>query len=159
MYFFWKNSTYKWNNKVWFKGWVKKLNWLFSRNCPRMGVGGGGGPPSVKIINFFICLENVQNALKLEKNQRHKNDPTLTLDILPGCWPHVLTLVKVSKTTQMNFPYHTESISQHVHHFKPIKKIWKKNNYFPRSTPFAENSVKIINLIFEPFPYLIALPD
>ena len=33
----------------------------------------------------------------------------------------------------MNFPYHTESISQHVHHFKSL-------------------SAKIINLIFEPFP-------
>ena len=61
----------------------------------------------------------------------------------------------------MNFPYHTESISQHVHHFKPIQKFWKKINYFPRrggggegGTPFAENSAKITNLIFEPFPYL-----
>ena len=48
----------------------------------------------------------------------------------------------------MNFPYHTESISQHVHHFKPIKKFGKKINYFP----FAENSAKMISLIFEPFP-------
>ena len=86
--------------------------------------------------------------------------PPLTLDILPRCWPrpHVLTFVKVSKNTQMNFPYHTESISQHVHHFKPIKKLGKKINYFPRrgggvgGTPFAENSTKIINLIFKPFP-------
>ena len=89
---------------------------------------------------------------------------TPTLDILPGCWPgpHVLTFVKVSKNTQMNFPYHTEFISQHIHHFKPInfllKKMLEKINYFPRrgggGTPFAENSAKIINLIFEPFPYL-----
>ena len=54
------------------------------------------------------------------------------------CWPrpHVLTFVKVSKNTQMNFPYHTESISQHVDHFKPInlflKKMLEKINYFPR---------------------------
>ena len=81
-----------------------------------------------------------------------------TLDILAGCWPrpHVLTFVKVSKNTQMNFPYHTESISQHVHHFKPIK-IFGKNFIIFREggmggTPFAENSAKIINLIFEPFP-------
>ena len=86
-----------------------------------------------------------------------------TLDILPGCWPrpHVLTLLKVSKNTQMNLPYHTESISQHVHHFQAIKFFWKKINYFPRrgdgggGTPFAENSAKIINLIFETFPNCI----
>ena len=59
----------------------------------------------------------------------------------------------------MNFPYHTKSISQHVHHFKPIKILFeKKIIYFPRrgggGTPFAENSAKKINLIFEPFPYL-----
>ena len=29
---------------------------------------GGGYPPSVKINNFFKCSENVQNALKHEKN-------------------------------------------------------------------------------------------
>ena len=44
------------------KGRIKKLNQLFSRNFPRMG--GRGHPPSVKIINFFKCSENVQNALK-----------------------------------------------------------------------------------------------
>ena len=56
----------------------------------------------------------------------------------------------------MNFPYHTESISQHVHHFKPIKVVGKKLISFCErgmgGTPFAENSAKIINLIFEPVP-------
>ena len=77
----------------------------------------------------------------MEKTKDIKMTPP-TLDILPGCSlrPHVLTLVKVSKNSQMNFPYHTESISQHVNHFKPIEF-------------FFENSAKIINLIFEPFPY------
>ena len=89
--------------------------------------------------------------------------PPPTLDILPGCRPrpHVLTFVKISKNTQMNFSYHTESVSQQ---FKPIKKdlkkCWKKINYFPwrgdGGPPFAENSAKINNLIFEPFPYKLA---
>ena len=43
--------------------------------------------------------------------------------------------------------------------FKAIKNLRKKINYFPRrgggGTPFAENSAKIINLIFEPFPNLV----
>ena len=67
------------------------------------------------------------------------------------------------KNTDMNFTYHTEFVSQHVDHFKPIKfflkKMLEKINYFPRrggggegGTPFAENSAKTINLIFEPFP-------
>ena len=75
--------------------------------------------------------------------------PPPTLDILPGCWPrpHVLTFVKISKNTQMNFPYHTESISQHVHHFKPIKFFLEKKLIIFR---------EIINLIFEPFPNLIS---
>ena len=84
----------------------------------------------------------------MKKTKDIKKWPPPTLDILPGCWPHVLTLVKVSKNTQMNFPYHTVSASQHVHHFKPIKKIWKKCwkiiNHFPRRgyahPPFAENN-------------------
>ena len=69
------------------------------------------------------------------------------------------------KNTQMNFPYHKESVSQHVYYLKPIifflKNMLEKINYFPRrggggegGTPFAENSAKIINLIFEPFPKL-----
>ena len=40
----------------------------------------------------------------------------------------------------------------------------EKINYFPRrggggegGTPFTENSAKIINLIFEPFPYQIII--
>ena len=45
-----------------------------------------------------------------------------TPNILPGYLPHLLTLVKNS---QMNFPYHTESVLQHVAHFKTHKK-WKK---------------------------------
>ena len=64
------------------------------------------------------------------------------------------------KNTRMNFPYHTEIVSQHVDHLKPIKnflkKCWKKLIIFHEGgvggTPFAENSAKIINLIFEPFP-------
>ena len=86
---------------------------------------------------------------------------TPTLDILPGYWPHVLTLVKVSKNTQMN--YHTESVSQHVDHFKLIKNfgknIGKKLIIFHEGGgryPFVENSVKLINLIFEPFPYYLS---
>ena len=62
----------------------------------------------------------------------------------------------------MNFPYHTESISQHVHHFKPIKNFWKKKLIIFREGgmggfPFAENSAKIIYLIFEPFPQFLLL--
>ena len=60
----------------------------------------------------------------------------------------------------MNYPYPTESVSQHVDHLKPIKKKLKKMleeiNYFPRrgggGYSFAENSAKIINSIFEPIP-------
>ena len=54
--------------------------------------------------------------------------PPLTPYILPGCYPHINTLVKVSKNAQMNFPYHTEFVSQHVNHFQPnfgLKKGWK----------------------------------
>ena len=36
---------------------------------------GGGYPPSVKIINFFKCSENVQNALKHEKTKDIKMTP------------------------------------------------------------------------------------
>ena len=65
------------------------------------------------------------------------------------------------KNTQMNFPYHTESISQLVHHFKPITIFGKKLIIFREGwegrggTPVAENSAKIINSIFEPFPNLV----
>ena len=74
-----------------------------------------------------------------------------TLDILPGGWPrpHVLTFVKVSKNTQMNFPYHMYIIANN-------KFLEKKLIIFREGGvggyPFAENSTKIINLIFEPFP-------
>ena len=102
---------------------------------------------------MFKMLWNMKKTKDIKMTSPHS-----TLDILPGCWPrpHVLTFVKVSKNTQMNFPYHTESILQHVHHFKPIKFFWKKINYFPQrgggggGSPFAENSAKTINLIFEP---------
>ena len=46
-------------------GGGKKLNQLFSWNFPQMG---GRLSQSVKIIIFFKCSENVQNALKHEKN-------------------------------------------------------------------------------------------
>ena len=113
------------------------------------------------IRNIHVVSSNRVHSTHLCEAKRHKNDLPPTLDILPGCWPrpHVLTFVKVSKNTQMNFPYHTESVSQHVHHFKPIKQFEKnigRKNYFPRrgdgENPFAENSAKIINLILEPFP-------
>ena len=64
--------------------------------------------------------------------------PTPTLDILPGCWPHVLTFVKVSKNTQMNFPYPFHNIFE--------KKCCKKINHFLRrddgGDPFFENPRK-----------------
>ena len=60
---------------------------------------------------------------------------TPTLDNLLGWLPHVLALVKMQKNTHMNFPCHTESVSQHVDHFKPVnflkRKFWKKLSYFP----------------------------
>ena len=65
--------------------------------------------------------------LKKIKTQKWPTPPHPTLDILTECWPNVLALVKVSKNTQMHFQYHTESISQHVDHFKPIKNFLKKN--------------------------------
>ena len=49
-------------------------------------MGGGGGPPSMKIINFFNQKSNqnkyVQNALKHEKNK--DIEMTSPLDILQG---------------------------------------------------------------------------
>ena len=50
--------------------------------------------------------------------------------------------------------------SAHVHHFLPIIFFLKKFIIFMDEgypPPLAENSAKIINLIFEPFPYLIEL--
>ena len=62
-------------------------------------------------------------------------------------------------SNQMNFPYHTESVSQHLDHFDKKQKnfeknVGKENNYFSQGGryPFAENSAEIINLIFYPFP-------
>ena len=110
------------------------------------------------LLKCSECSETWNKAIKFF----HHYDLPPTLDILPWCWPrpHVLTFVKISKNTQMNFPYHTESISQHVHHFKPIVNnifFGKKLTIFREGgvggTPFAENSAKIIHLIFEPFPY------
>ena len=69
--------------------------------------------------------------------------------------------LKVSKNTQMNMQYYTESVLQHVDHFKQ-KTMFKKNVrkklivFGKEGDPFAENSTKIINLIFEPFLYIIA---
>ena len=65
----------------------------------------------------------------------------------------------------MNFPYHTESVSQLGDHFKQRKKKLKKNvaekliifrEGGRGGYPFAENSSKIINLIFATFPYRLA---
>ena len=58
------------------------------------------------------------------------------------------------KNTDMNFTYHTEFVSQHVDHFKPIKKILKKmlEKLIIFREGVVENSAKMINLIFEPFP-------
>ena len=71
-------------------------------------------------------------------------------------------LIEGIKNTHINFPYHTESVSQHVDHFKQ-KKIGKnvaeKLIIFREGGrgggmgyPLAENSAKIINFIFKPFP-------
>ena len=56
-------------------------------------------------------------------------------------------------------PYHTEFVSGRVDHFKQKKNVEKNvaekliiftdGGYPP---PRAENSAKIINLLFEPFP-------
>ena len=66
-------------------------------------------------------------------------------------------LIEGVKNTHLNFPYHTESVSQHVDHFK--QKKWNKNVrkkiiIFQEGGgyPFKENSAKIICLIFDPFP-------
>ena len=57
----------------------------------------------------------------------------------------------------MNFPYHTESVSQHVDHFKQQKKM--KKNVAEKSIIFREGVrgggtplQKIINLIFQTIP-------
>ena len=59
----------------------------------------------------------------------------------------------------MNFPYHIESVSQPVDHFKRKKKyqknVGKKLIIFREGgggTPLAENFAKIINFFFDPFP-------
>ena len=74
-----------------------------------------------------------------------------TLDILPGCWPrqHVLTLVKVSKNTPMNFPYHTESVSRHVDHFKQffLKKMSTKNKLFSTNSIFSTWFIQLTLII------------
>ena len=69
--------------------------------------------------------------------------------------------------THMNFPYHTESVSQHVDHFKQQKKM--KKNVAEKliifreggggGYPFAENSAKMINLIFATFPNKFIFKD
>ena len=40
--------------------------------------------------------------------------------------------------------FHTESISQHLHHFKPIKNVWKKISYFPWREPFPKTGQKYL---------------
>ena len=45
-----------------------------------------------------------------------------------------------------------------LHHFKQIENFWQNVIFFHKGgggTPFAEDSAKIIYLIFEPFPNLI----
>ena len=91
--------------------------------------GGGGGYPPFHENNQFFQPKKEKNPdmFRMLWNMKKTKDikmtsPHSTLDILPGCWPHFLTLVKLWKNTQMNFP---ESVSQHVHYFKPLKK-WKK---------------------------------
>ena len=44
----------------------------------------------------------------IKKNGNNPPPPTRTL------LQHNLTFVKVTKNNQMNFPYHTEFVSQHV---------------------------------------------
>ena len=55
-----------------------------------------------------------------------------------------------------------EDVSEHTEHFWFLQfLLWKKIYYFhgwgARPPPFAENSAKIINLIFEPFPKVVRL--
>ena len=84
-------------------------------------------------ITYFQISQYISgdpNTLgRLEKKVKVKTAKKFwnSMSFLHGCWPRPHVLTKVSKYTQMNFPYHIESISQHVHHFKPIKKFWKKN--------------------------------
>ena len=64
----------------------------------------------------------------------------------------------------MNFPYHTESV-HNMYIISGNKKNFEKNvgkhliilrkGGMGGGYPFTENSARIINLIFEPFPYLI----
>ena len=76
------------------------------------------------LLKCSECSETWNKAIKFFSPLWHPP----TLDILPGCWPrpHVLTFVKVSKNTQINFPFHTESISQHVHQLRSLR--WKRWN-------------------------------
>ena len=68
--------------------------------------------------------------------------------------------MKVSKKTQINFPYHAESVSKHVDHFKSIKFFEKKLEKLIIFRKGGGGAVgwggypfgKIINLIFEQFP-------
>ena len=73
------------------------------------------------------------------------------------CLPLTITsyLIEGVKNTHMNFPYHTESVSQHVDHFKQKKlgkNVAEKLIIFREGGrgggmgyPLAENSAKIIN--------------
>ena len=48
-------------------------------------------------------------------------------------------------------------VSKHSEHFKSILKNLLFSRMGGTNPPFAENSAKIINSIFEPFPYLVNL--
>ena len=66
--------------------------------------------------------------------------------------PPPLTSYQVSKNNQMDFPYHTESVSQHVDHFKPknfLKKLSEKKYFF-----FREGEVGTLFLHHCTFAYL-----
>ena len=87
----------------------------------------------VFLIGLFISMDlfnlstvhfdfGSQNSLKHVKKKRHQNDPPTPPNpqhpnrmLMPSS-----DLSEGVKNTQMNLPYHTESVSQHVDHFKPI---------------------------------------
>ena len=74
----------------------------------------------MKKINFFqqkkAKNKSVQNALKRPSPLNPTHMPSLNITSY---------LIEGVKNTHMNFPYHTESVSQHVDHFKQQKKLNK----------------------------------
>ena len=99
-----------WIQKFWDHTIVGKKNWV------QQNFG------SKKSKRMLTCKSIYLHSKKVKT----KIDPPSMPPILPECRPHVLTLVKVSKNTQMNFPYHTESVSQHVDHFKQFFFFFEK---------------------------------